>query len=210
MQRSHDGSGQREQEQRSRDGQAGPAGGGQSTTGPQRPTRQETRRAHTHQPTGGTVGAGLTLRGLAVAFGIHSVLLLFGGFEILTVGGSSPVAGTGLQLLGLVVLLFGGGYGYAAYGVWTLRARGWQVGVWMAGAGALLGLTSLLAGGVVAGLVGLVLNCALGWGLHTNRAPFRRRKRRAWRQTGGQTETGRDRRAGDTTSGYPSNRRGRR
>ncbi|ERH09933.1 MAG: hypothetical protein J07HX64_01698 [halophilic archaeon J07HX64] len=200
MQRSHDGGGQRERDQRSRGEQTGPTGGGQQTTpGPQRGTRNGGR----------TSNSSLTLRAVAVAFGLHSVLLLFAGFSILTVGSSVPVAGTGFQPLGLVVLLFGGAYGYAGYGVWRLRARGWQVGVWLAGAGALLALTSLLAGGVVAGFVGFVLNCVLGWGLHSNRAPFRREGRGAWRADGGTAATGGDQRVNDTASGRASERRGR-
>jgi len=209
MQRSRDGSRQQGQEQRSQDGQAGPAGGQQTAPGPQRHTREEPRRARARRPADGTSTGSLTLRGIAVAFGLHAVLLLFAGFRILTVGGSAPVAGTELQLIGLVMLLFGGAYGYAAYGVWTLRARGWQVGMWLAGAGALLGLTTLIASGVAAGFVGCVFNCVLGWGLHTNRAPFRRQKQSAWRRNGDRAETGQGQRAGDTTSGYASDRRGR-
>ncbi len=209
MRRSHDGGGQQRRDQRSRDGQAGPAGGRQQTApGPQRRTREEVRRARARRQTGGTGDSRLTLRAIAVAFGLHGVLLLFAGFRILTVGSSVPVAGTGFQLIGLVMLLLGGAYGYAAYGVWTLRTRGWQVGMWLAGAGALLGLTSLLAGGVAAGLVGLVFNCLLGWGLHTNRAPFRRRGQGAWRGDGG-AATGRDQRPDETAGGYASDRRGR-
>jgi hypothetical protein len=202
MRRSHDGGGQQRRDQGSRDEQVD--GRQQTAPGPQRRTREEVRRARAHQS---AASASLTLRALAVVFGLHGVLLLFAGFRILTVGGSAPVAGTGFQLIGLVMLLLGGAYAYAAYGVWTLRGRGWQVGVWLAGAGALLGLTSLLAGGVVAGLVGLVVNCLLGWGLHTNRTPFRRKGQGMWRQSG---ETNRDQRSDETAGGYASDRRGRR
>lgn len=209
MQRSHDGGGQRRREQRSRGDQTEPAGEQQTTFGPQWRTDGRGRRERARRPTGGTDNSGLTLRAIAVAFGLHSVLLLFAGFRVVTVGSSTPVIGTELQLIGLVLLLFGGGYGYAAHGVWTLKPRGWQVGVWLAGAGVLLGLTSLIAGGVVAGLVGLVLNGALGWGLHTNRAPFRRQGQSAWRDDRGSAGTGRDQRAGDTAGEHASNRRGK-
>lgn len=153
------------------------------------------------------------VRAIAVAFGLLGVLSLYAGAESIYLASKAPIGGSRLQTMGIVALVIGVAYVYAAYGVWTLRTGGWLVGMGLAGIGTLVTLVGLLSGGMVAGLVGLLVNCALGWGLYTNRALFLTDRRDT---ADGDTATttaksGKPtvkREAGGTTTGYASERRG--
>ena len=166
-------------------------------------------------PTGPAAeGGNATLQAIAAIFALFGALSLYAGFETLRLSGAVPMVGSGLRMLGLVVLVVGGAYLYAAYGVWTHRRRGWQAGMWLVAAGALVCLVGLLSSGSAGALVGLAFNVALGWGLHPNRNPFRdqplqstrRANRVGTRNTG---QNGRRQTAGGATGGYASRRRGR-
>jgi len=166
---------------------------------------------------GATGGDGnTTLQAISVIFALFGALSLYAGFETLRLGGAVPMMGAGLRILGLVVLVLGAVYLYAAYGIWTNRRWGWRVGMWLVAAGGLVCVVGLLAGGAAGALVGLLFNGALGWGLHTNREPFREHPLGNPRRAGTGTENPRaaeqpgDRQTGGgATGGYASERRGR-
>lgn len=154
-------------------------------------------------------GSRTVVRGVAAVFGLLGVLSLYIAFEALSVSSTAPVSGSGIRMLGLVSLAVGGAYVYAAYGVWRFRRRGWLVGVWLVGAGALLSLVGLLSGGAAGGLVGLLCNCALGWALHTSRTPFRDGHHRSPDPGDRRSDSG-QRTAGGAADGYANRRRGQR
>jgi hypothetical protein len=206
--------------------------GGRATTGDTGEQSSETnlmgagqggrRRGHAGGQTGNREPAGrrasgggsagystATVRFVAAVFGVLGGLSVYGGLRILQTSGTVPVAGAGLELFGLVSLAFGVAHLYAAYGLWTHRRRGWQVAAFLVCAGALLNLVVLLAGAAVA-VIGLLVNGALGWGLHINREPFRRRRANAVTATGsvGPTDAGQAATHGQH-DGYASERRGR-
>lgn len=154
------------------------------------------------------------LRGIAVTFALLGTLSLWGSLEAFLLGGTVPVAGSGLRLVAAVGLVVGAAHLYAARGIWTLRRRGWQVGLWLAGAGTLLSCL-VLVGGATSGLVGMLVSGAIGWGLHVNREPFRDPPvARAGRASGADDSDtcqspGGQQAVTDRASGYASRRRGR-
>jgi len=194
---------------------------GQSATAPHQNNTHSTRRSHPEPTTGqgrtdvgSAMGGGVTmLRVVSAVFGLFGVLALYVGFELIRVGGSVPTGGSELRVAGLVAFATGAAYLYAAYGVWRLRLSGWRVGMLLVAVGTLGGLYTVLATDAAPVLVGLLVNCALGWALHTNREPFRDRPRRTASAAPvdaadtEQTATGGHQRAG-RADGYASERRG--
>lgn len=152
-----------------------------------------------------------TLQAIAAVFALLGALSLYAGLEALRLSGAVPMVGSGLRALGLVVLMLGVAYLYAAHGVWTRKRRGWQVGMWLAAAGALVCLAGLLSGGTAGAVFGLAFNAGLGWGLHTNREPFRDHPlgETAALGTASRGHTGGRQTTDSHTRGYASERRGR-
>jgi hypothetical protein len=159
----------------------------------------------------GDAGSVTILRVIAGLFGLFGAVSLYAGLESLYLSTETPVGASRLQTMGLVAVGVGVAYVYAAYGVWRLRKRGWQVGMGLVGVGTLLTLLALLSSGALGALVGLALNCALAWGLHTNRGPFRdqRHGKTEAAMSTQQTAAHTRQTAGGGGDGYASERRGR-
>lgn len=157
-----------------------------------------------------------TLRVLAVGFALFGVSTLYVGFETVGPGAAVPGVGAGFRVVGLLVLVTGGAYLCAGYGLWTRRRSGWTAGAWLVAVSTVGGIGALLVTGVVSVLAAVLVNSVLACGLHTNREPFRDRPPSGAPQSGahavtdtGQTATSTRQSAGGTPGSYASERRGR-
>jgi hypothetical protein len=156
-------------------------------------------------------GSVVALRGISLLFGLLGSVSLYAGIELLVLSTEAPAGASRLQMVGLIAVAVGVAYVYAAYGLWRFHGRGWQVGMGLVGLGVSGTLVALFSSGGAGALIGLAVNCVLGWVLYANRDQFRDQHR-----TGSDTATGpvetteqTQRRADGAAGGYASERRGR-
>ena len=130
-------------------------------------------------------GSAVALRGISLLFGLLGSVSLYAGIELLVLSTETPVGASRLRTIGLLAVVVGVAYVYAAYGLWRFHRRGWQVGMGLVGLGVSGTLVALFSSGGAGALIGLAVNCVLGWVLYVNRDQFRDQHR-----TGSDTATG--------------------
>ena len=108
------------------------------------------------RPTGVTI--------LAVLAAIGGVFGILGGVALLGLGGLFAAAGLGgfAFIFGLVLLVVGIAYLAFAYGAWTLKPWGWQLGIVVSVAYVVVQVIQVVLGGDISGaIIGIVVSAVI-------------------------------------------------
>lgn len=149
---------------------------GQHTTG------QPTAGAPTNNGQPDTDSVPIWFRAISVWLGLVGLFACWVG--LLSIQASESASryagsgtGTGMVLIGITALAFGGASLLAAYRTWIFHPDGWQLAVWLLAAGGALSFFLFTSSGAGSSLLGALLYGGLAWYLYSNEPTYRKYQR---------------------------------